>query len=285
MLDRMGTLETERPADYLARLAASDLGRAYKTLVLDEMDIGAGDLVLDLGCGPGADLAGFAAAVGAEGRVVGIDSDPGAVRDAVRLASAWSQVTVEEGDVHALRSSDGSVDRVHTDRVLQHVGDPDVVVGEVARVLAPSGLACFAEPDWDTLVIDHPDASIAGSYRSFVTDQVVRNARIGRRLPALCERHGLRVRRVIPITAVFRDVTEADRVLGFERVTTRAVAAGYLDDEQAARWLAHLRTEPFFASVTLFVTVADGPAVSTGAETDRDVGRWPRHPDHDPVEQ
>ncbi|WP_460821432.1 methyltransferase domain-containing protein [Nocardioides ungokensis] len=252
----MGTLETERPADYLARLAASDLGRAYKALVVDEMDVAAGHHVLDLGCGPGADLAAFAAAVGPEGRVMGLDSDPDAVREAEHLATAWPQVTVEHGDVHSLRLPDHSVHRVHTDRVLQHVEDPDVAVGEVARVLAPSGLACFAEPDWDTLVIDHPEAAIAAAYRSFVTDEVVRNARIGRRLPALCERHGLRVGRVIPITAVFRDVTEADRVLGFERVTGRAVAAGYLDARQAARWLAHLRTGPFFASVTLFVTIA-----------------------------
>ncbi|WP_219635524.1 methyltransferase domain-containing protein [Nocardioides ungokensis] len=152
----MGTLETERPADYLARLAASDLGRAYKALVVDEMDVAAGHHVLDLGCGPGADLAAFAAAVGPEGRVMGLDSDPDAVREAEHLATAWPQVTVEHGDVHSLRLPDHSVHRVHTDRVLQHVEDPDVAVGEVARVLAPSGLACFAEPDWDTLVIDHP---------------------------------------------------------------------------------------------------------------------------------
>jgi ubiquinone/menaquinone biosynthesis C-methylase UbiE len=259
MLGNVRTLETEKPSDYLTRLAASDLGRAYKDLVVAEMDLRGGDVVLDLGCGPGADLAAFVAAVGLEGRVVGIDNDPSAVRDAARVASAWPQVTIEQGDIHDLRVPDRSVDRVHTDRVLQHVGDPDVVIAEVARVLKPSGISGFAEPDWDTLVIDHPEAGLAGAYRGYVTDRAVRHARIGRQIPSLCERHGLRVRRVIPVTAVFRDVTQADRILGFERVTSRAVAAGYLKHHEADRWLVHLRTQPFFASVTLFVTVAESP--------------------------
>jgi hypothetical protein len=43
-------------------------------------------------------------------------------------------------------------------------------------------------------------------------------------------------------------------------VTDRTVSAGYLSAEEGAAWLAHLRTPPLFASVTLFVTVAERPA-------------------------
>ena len=258
MLCDVRTLEKARPGNYLTRLAASDLGRAYKALVLDEMDVRSGHLVLELGCGPGTDLAAFAAAVGPAGRVVGIDSDPGAVRAAAGVADSWPQATVELGDVHALALPDDSVDRVHTDRVLQHVDDPAVAIAEVARVLKPSGIAGLAEPDWDTLVVDHPRPALVEAYRRFVVERSVRNARIGRQLPALCERQGMPVMRVAPVTAVFRDVTQADHLLGFQRVTDRAVAAGYLSEAEADAWLSHLRTEPFFASVTLFVTLARG---------------------------
>lgn len=48
--------EETRPRDYLQWLAASGLGRAYKSLVASELGISLGDVVLDLGCGPGADL-------------------------------------------------------------------------------------------------------------------------------------------------------------------------------------------------------------------------------------
>ncbi len=109
-------------------------------------------------------------------------------------------------------------------------------------------------------MIDYPDPRIPLAYRRFVTEAVVRNARVGRQIPALCERAGLRVTRVVPVTSVFRDVARADALFGFHRVTRRAVAAGYLTEDEATPWLAHLRGGPLFASVTLFVTVAEARA-------------------------
>lgn len=260
MLARMKTvLEAERPADYLSRLAASELGQAYKSLVVDELRIVAGATVVDLGCGPGADLAAFAVATGPTGRVLGIDNDAQAVAEAAAEFADIGQVEIRAGDIHDLDLADRSVDRIHTDRVLQHVAHPDVVIGEAARVLRPGGIAAFAEPDWDTLLIDFPEPATPIAYRRFITDRVVRNSRIGRQLPGLCERTGLQPARVIPVTAVFRDTAEADRVFGFQRVTARAVQAGYLSDAAGATWLEHLRSERLFASVTLFVTLAMRP--------------------------
>ena len=255
----MVTLESERPSNYLTRLAASELGRAYKSLVVDEMRIQRGSTVVDLGCGPGTDLEDFAVATGREGRVIGIDNDADAIAEAAEQSACIPEIEVSVGDVHELAVADRSVDRIHTDRVLQHVEHPEVVVGEAARVLRLGGIAAFAEPDWDTLVIDYPDPATPLAYRRFITDRAVRHARIGRRLPDLCERQGLRARRVIPVTAVFREAAEADRVLGLQRVTARAVDAGYLSPAQGAAWLDHLRTERFFASVSLFVTLAEQP--------------------------
>lgn len=253
----MTTLETERPADYLTRLAVSDFGLAYKRLVVREMGIRTGDKVLDLGCGPGADLEAFAVAVADAGEVLGVDVDEASVDAAATTVADLPHVSVMVADAHRVPVADSSFDRVHTDRVLQHVESPAAVVAEVARVLRPGGVVAFAEPDWDTLVVDHPDPAVLAGYRRFVTEHAVRYADVGRRLPALCYVSSLRVVRVVPITAVFRDVGEADRVLGFERVTTRAVEAGYLTPDQARGWLDHLREQPFFASVSQFVTIAE----------------------------
>jgi hypothetical protein len=127
-----------------------------------------------------------------------------------------------------------------------------------------SGRAVFAEPDWDTLVVDHPDLELPRAYRRFLVDRVVRNSCIGRRLPGLAERAGLSVTRVVPVTAAFRDAAAADQIFVFRRVTERAVAAQYLQQDAADEWLEHLATRPFFASVTLFVVVAE-PASGTRA--------------------
>ena len=73
---------------------------------------------------------------------------------------------------------------------------------------------------------------------------------------ALTAGHLFQVQRVIPVTAVYRDVREADQVLGVKRVTGRAVQAGYLTQEAADQWLGYLAARPFFASATLFITTA-----------------------------
>jgi len=253
-------LEQTRPADYLLRLAASDIGRTYKGRAEEDLNIRTGDVVLDLGCGPGADLSKFAAAVGPSGRVIGIDNDQAHVAQAAAATADLAQVEVRVGDIHRLDLSDVSVDRVHTDRVLQHVEDPASVLVETYRVIRPGGRAVFAEPDWDTLIIDHPDVSLARTYTRFVADKVVRNGCVGRQLPGLAERAGWSVEKVVPITTTFGDVESADRVFGFRRVTERAVVAGYLTADRADEWLAGLASAPFFAAMTLFIIVAVKPA-------------------------
>ena len=114
-------LEAARPPDYLTRLAASELGRAAKRLVIDELAVEPGATVVDLGCGPGVDLPALAGAVGRRGRVLGIDSDRCAIAEAAAVSSAYAETEVQVADIHRLPMADRSVDRVHTDRELQHV--------------------------------------------------------------------------------------------------------------------------------------------------------------------
>jgi ubiquinone/menaquinone biosynthesis C-methylase UbiE len=249
--------ERTRPSDYLTRLAASDWGRAYKSLVIAELDIRSGNTVLDLGCGPGADLTAFAGTAGPAGTVIGLDHDEQAVELARASVAHLPTARADVADIHSIALPDMSVDRVHTDRVLQHVADPRAVLCETRRVLRPDGRAVFAEPDWDTLTIDYPEPAVPKSYREFITERVVRNANIGRQLPRIAGQADFTILDIIPLTAVFRDAGEADQIFGFHRVTTRAIAAGYLGEPAAAAWLDYLRGgHAFLAAMTLFVTVA-----------------------------
>ncbi|MFF0390320.1 methyltransferase domain-containing protein [Kitasatospora sp. NPDC004615] len=238
---------------YQERLAATDQVRAYKQVLLDALDARPGQLVLDWGCGPGTDLEALARAVTARGRVVGIDHDPVMVRQAAMLPEA----RVLHADVHALPLAADCADRVRTDRLMQHLTDVPRALAEAHRVLRPGGRLVAAEPDWDTLAVDHPDLDIARAWTRHLADRIVRNPVIGRQLPRLAAQSGFEVRAVVPITSVYREVRAADQVLGLHRNTERAVAAGYLTREQGEEFLDHLAHGPFLASVTLYVVTAE----------------------------
>jgi ubiquinone/menaquinone biosynthesis C-methylase UbiE len=105
-----GTFEMERPDDYLLRLAATEEGREYKRLAISQLEIVDGDAVLDIGCGPGADLPALAAAVGGTGRVIGLDHDPVALAQAASGTRELPQVHLVRCDAHGLALADAAFD-------------------------------------------------------------------------------------------------------------------------------------------------------------------------------
>src|SRR5207248_1068782 len=140
------------PIEYMLDVAQTPSAVAYKRHVLTELALVRGAVVADVGCGPATDLAAQQDLVTPDGLVLGIDVDRRMLTAAVDRVS--SGATLIAADAHLLPLKSGSVDRVRTDRALQHMRDPRLVLTEFRRVLRPGGIAVVAEPDWGTLVID-----------------------------------------------------------------------------------------------------------------------------------
>ncbi len=111
-----------------------------RTLVRDHQALVAllapGMHVLDAGCGVGAIAAGIAAAVGPEGRVVGIDRDLGMIRIAQTQASAVLRFEVSDIiDAPYI----GQFDIVTAARTLQWIAEPARAVTAMVRAAKPGG--------------------------------------------------------------------------------------------------------------------------------------------------
>jgi len=72
--------------------------RRWRRRAVAALDLEPGDTVVDVGCGTGASLPYLRAAVGASGRVVGVDVTPELLDRADRRAAAWENVAVVAGD-------------------------------------------------------------------------------------------------------------------------------------------------------------------------------------------
>lgn len=241
---------------YMDTAAGTTAGMAYKQRFVAALDVGPGQAVVDIGCGPGTDLARLADAVGARGSVVGVDRDARMLAEARHRLAPHPNVELCLGDVHELPLADAGVDRARVDRVLQHVADPAKAVAEVRRVLRPRGLFGMAEPDWDTLAVADDDLETSRRFARFVAGQV-RNATIGRDLARLCVQAGLRVRSVDPIAVLFRDFGTADQILGLRRNAARAVQAGKIAENDAEAWLERLMRGPVVAGFTFYLVIAE----------------------------
>jgi SAM-dependent methyltransferase len=116
----------------LAREAVADLERRHGPL--------RGQVVADLGCGPGFYTRALRAA-GAD--VLPVDND----EEELRLAGAPPEGAIV-ADAGALPLADGSVDGVFASNLLEHTPDTAAVLAEIERVLRPGGWAYVSWTNW-----------------------------------------------------------------------------------------------------------------------------------------
>lgn len=249
-------LDVAPPSDYLRNIANSPTGKSYKAFVKTLLNIQQGAVVVDLGCGAGVDLPAYADSAGRTGKVIGIDHDQALLAHAANSTNHLPTVSTAKADIHHLPLDAGTVDRVHIDRVLQHVHSPTTVLAEAARTLNSEGRIVCVEPDWATLVIDHHDIAFSNSYTRHVVAQVIRNATIGRALPRLLDEAGFSVEAIHPVTAHWTDAVEGDKVLGFRDVCKHAVTDGIFPATRTQNWIDGLISGPFFGSLSLFIVSA-----------------------------
>ena len=129
--------ETETEGAPAVAVDAS-LGCGVPTAVAD---LHAGETVLDLGSGAGADVLISARRVGPTGRAIGLDMTDEMLDLARTNAAAAGVANVEflKGYIEDIPLPDASVDVVISNCVINLAGDKRRVVSEAARVLRPGG--------------------------------------------------------------------------------------------------------------------------------------------------
>lgn len=109
--------------------------------------IHAGETVVDVGCGAGADACVAALLVGNNGKVFGIDCTPAMISKARKnaAASGLAQARFHEAEMAELPLPDACVDVVISNGAINLAGNKDAVLGEIFRVLQPGGRLQIAD--------------------------------------------------------------------------------------------------------------------------------------------
>jgi arsenite methyltransferase len=122
---------------------------AQRNDTLRRLDLGPGERVIDIGCGPGFLTQPMADAVGDGGCVLGIDvSEPALALARRRCSHAWVEFRLD--DVQDLKEPADSFDVVTCVQVLEYVPDVEQAIAEIRRVLRPGGRGVIIATDWGT---------------------------------------------------------------------------------------------------------------------------------------
>lgn len=103
------------------------------------LDVGPGDVVLDLACGPGNTSRSIVEDVGDDGLVVGADSSATMLEQAVRDTPAHRPLAYVRADAVDLPFASGTFDAVSCYGALYLMDDPFGALEEMVRVLKPGG--------------------------------------------------------------------------------------------------------------------------------------------------
>jgi SAM-dependent methyltransferase len=206
------------------------------------LDLAGVRLILDVGAGLGQMSRVLARAAGPDARVVGVEREPRQIREARRLAEAAGEshlVELREGSGESLPLAPaewGSFDLAHARFLLEHVGDPLVVVKQMVAAVRPGGRIVLLDDDHDLLrfwpplpAVEHAWEVYWRSYARLGTDPLV-----GRRFAALLHQAGAPA---VRITSVFYGACAGTPLFGPVVDNLGGVMAGAADGLDEARLL------------------------------------------------
>ncbi len=188
----------------------------------------AGSLVLEAGCGVGAQTVTLASRSPQAG-FVSVDVAPASLRQATaRVEEAGLRnVTFHAADLYALPFAEAGFDHVFVCFVLEHLARPVAALRELRRVLKAGGTLTVIEGDHGSAYF-HPDSLLARRAIQCLVELQRRaggDALIGRRLYPLLVQAGVRDVRVSP-RMVYVDASRPALVDGFIRKTFTAMVEG-----------------------------------------------------------
>jgi len=209
-------------------LRLNDQADTLDDIIHNDTIISKGSIVLEAGCGVGAQTK-IIAAKNPDSNFISIDLSEDSIREAKEMINSLNITNVEfrQADIYNLPFIDGTFDSVIVCFVLEHLHNPIKALKELTRVLKKNGTMIAIEGDHGSTFF-YPESEYAYSAidcQIQLQKQNGGNSNIGRELYPLLKSIGLSDISVSP-RMVYADATRPQLVEGFIKNTFTAMIEG-----------------------------------------------------------
>ena len=209
----------------------NDQADTLETIIHHDTIFKKGDLILEAGCGVGAQTK-IIALKNPDASFISVDISEDSISEARRLLQALNITNVElrQADIYSLPFHDETFDSIIICFVLEHLHQPLVALNELKRVLKTGGTMIAIEGDHGSTFFypDSRDAHAAINCQIQLQKQSGGNSNIGRELFPLFNSIGLSDITVTP-RVVYVDASKPHLVEGFIKNTFTAMVEGVGD--------------------------------------------------------
>ncbi len=242
--------------------------RDLRALTADRLRVGPGASFLDVGCGPGDVVIGFARTIGPGGRAVGIDVSTTMLDEARRRATA-AGVTAEfeMGDAMHLAFPDDTFDATRSERTFQWLPEAQTALTEMVRVTRPGGAVVVIDTDWGSFSIDHPEPAVTRKIFDHFENSRTEHT-VGRRLGRFFRAAGLADITVVARVALITEWNPDDRpgppgLPPLAMFIGSIVQSGGITADEGSSWIDQIirlgRAGDFCASLTIHAACGTKP--------------------------
>jgi ubiquinone/menaquinone biosynthesis C-methylase UbiE len=232
---------------------------ARRIAVIDAVQPRTGEHILDVGCGGGFYVRELGLAVGASGRVCGLDLSADQIAAAQAHCGDLPNVDLKIGDALNLPYADRAFDAVLSVQVIEYIGDAGRAISELARVLKSGGRFINSATNWGSLFWHGADEALTRRVLD-AWDRHAPHPNLPATMPRLLSQAGLTAVRQVPTTIVNTAFHENSFSYWAARLMTAfATSKGMVTAAEAEQWLAELDGASrnggyFFSSVPILTT-------------------------------